>query len=810
MTHADSGDTSASTWQRVKSVFHEALEVDRDERKAWLDETCGNDERLHEEVTALLRAHDVDDAFIEPPDATVRISVTRSAVPTGDEISPGSRIGAYRIVDTIAAGGMGVVYLAERAAGDFDRKVAIKVLKRGLDTDALLHRFASERQALASLEHPGIARLLDGGALADGRPYLVMEYIEGIPVTRYCDQNRLTVTQRLHLFRRAIDAVWHAHRRLVIHRDLKSEHILVTPDGTPKLVDFGVAKLLDASTGHTVTGADSRPMTLEYASPEQIRGDEMTTATDVFSLGVVLFELLTGQRPHPVARQGSEVSVSSATRRRATLEVPAARASTAAARERVAEMPTDATLSDLAARRGTTPARLAARLRGDLDSILAQALEKDPDHRYASVEAFDRDLERHLTSEPIASRASSLAYRAARFARRHVVALMIAGAFATLLIASLVVLFTQQGVIERERDEAIEARIEADRVVEFLESMLASAEPGRGGPDATVRELLDESAERLSADLTSLPTVRARLHTTLGRSYQALGLFDTALEQYEIALELQRTLHGDHHPNVATCYSGIATLEYLRARYPEARVAIEAALAIRLRHARHPDPLLSRALSDLGAILRASGDAVGAREAYERAAEYVEVGSLIEADLLNNRANLARHERDYDTARNDMTRALEIRREHLPPDHPRILQSLTNVAALRSETGDAEGAEQSLREAVAVARRVLGAEHRDLAMMLGNLAMLVEVRGDHAEAERIRAETAAILEKALPDGSWRTSLTHCLRACSLVELGRPDEARRLFDEHLESVAAELGERQERVLRFRKVRATLDT
>ena len=810
MTDAAADDASASTWQRVKAVFHEALEVDRDERDAWLDEACGDDGRLHEEVSALLQAHDVNDAFIEPPDATVRISATQSAVPTGDEVSPGSHIGAYRIVDTIAAGGMGVVYLAERAAGDFDKKVAIKVLKRGLDTDALLHRFASERQALASLEHPGIARLLDGGALADGRPYLVMEYIEGIPVTRYCDEHRLTVTQRLQLFRRAIDAVRHAHRHLVIHRDLKSEHILVTPDRTPKLVDFGVAKLLDASAGNTVNEANSRPMTLEYASPEQIRGDDMTTATDVFSLGVVLFELLTGQRPHPVARDNSGAPVSSATRRRATLEAPAARASSAAARGGVAEAPPDTTLSELAARRGTTPARLAARLRGDIDSILAQALEKDPDHRYASVEAFDLDLQRHLRSEPIASRASSLGYRVARFARRHVVALVIVGAFAALVIGSLVVLFTQQGVIERQRDEAVAARVEADRVVEFLESMLASAEPGRGGPDATVRELLDESAQRLSADLTSLPSVRARLHTTLGRSYQALGLFDTALAQYEIALELRRALQGDHHPDVATCYSGIATLQSLRARYPEARVAIEAALSIRRRHASRPDPLLAQALSDLGAILRASGDAPGARDAYERAAEYVEVGSLIEADLLNNRANLARHECDYESAREHMSRALEIRRERLPPDHPRILQSLTNVAALRSETGDAEGAEKSLREAVAVARRVLGTEHRDLAMMLGNLAMLVEMRGNHAEAERIRAETAAILEKALPEGSWRTSLTHCLRACSLVELGRPDEARRIFDEHLDAVAAELGERQERVARFRRVRATLDT
>lgn len=813
------GPPPATRWSRIKTLFHEALERPAADRPAYLEEACGGDDELRREVESLLRSHETEDRFVEPPDAAARIEATRSLLPSAEAIVPGARVGAYRVLEKLATGGMGVVFLAERDADDFHKRVAIKVLKRGLDTEALLHRFAHERQALAALEHPRIARLLDGGALADGRPYLVMEYIDGIPITRFADERRLTIRERIRLFRRALDAVRHAHRHLVIHRDLKPDNILVTAQGEPKLVDFGVAKLLDAPPGFAPTAAELRPMTIEYASPEQIRGEEMSTATDVFSLGVILFELLTGKKPHaapPRTRRGGSTAhdnghapgpASRAALRRATLEQPAALASTAVVRVDVGENVGEAPLEGLASKRRRRPVQLARRLRGDLDCILAMSLEKDPAYRYASIEAFDRDLERHLEGRPVSSRAATLPYRTIKFVRRHAVPIAVASAFVGLLSVAFVAVLAQQSAIERQRDDAVRARAEADHVIEFLESTLASADPGRQGPDVPVRALLDEAAVRLTADLESIPAVRARLHMTLGRSYRALGQLDEALAHHRSSLELARELHGVDALETADAYTEIGTVEYMRSRFPQARDAIETALAIRLQHhTEDPDSGLARVYSDLGAVLRSIGHASEARTAFESALAHVEPQSLIAADILNNQGNLERLEGNGAIALRLLERSTAIRRELLPPDHPRLIQSLSNLGALLAQAGNAQAAESALREALASARRKLGNDHRDVAIILGTLGILLENSGDHASAEAVRAEAASIFDRALPEGSWRAAVTHCLRACSLSELGRYEEAQLLLDAHIESVANVLGAQHERVIRFRNVRA----
>ena len=332
----------------------------------------------------------------------------------------GRRIGAYRIIREIGQGGMAVVYLGERDDQNYRKQVAIKMVKPGIDTEQVLQRFRNERQTLAALDHANIVKLLDGGSSEEGLPYLVMEYVEGLPIDQYCDLNKLSIDDRLRLFREVCSAVQYAHENLVIHRDLKPANILIAKDGVPRLLDFGIAKLLNPECFQTalVTRTDWRPMTPEYASPEQIRGQAVTTATDVYSLGVLLFELLTGHRPYRSAGQ------SLLEMERLVCETDPEKPSAVINRteesvSRDGEDRTAITPESVSNQRGLQPAELQRRLRGDLDTIVMKALRKEPERRYGSVEEFSQDIERYLTGMPVQARKSTIAYRSGRFLRRH-------------------------------------------------------------------------------------------------------------------------------------------------------------------------------------------------------------------------------------------------------------------------------------------------------------------------------------------------------------------------------------------------------
>jgi serine/threonine protein kinase/tetratricopeptide (TPR) repeat protein len=393
-------------WKQIKEIFNAALDHPVDEREAFLDQTCGGDLSLRQQVERLINSHEQAGDFIED-----RAAASQDSLPTDEAATVqfdsmiGRQVGAYKLVREIGRGGMGAVYLAVRADREFRQRAAIKLVKRGMDTDFVIRRFRNERQILAALNHPNIARLLDGGTTTDGLPYFVMEYIEGMPIHRYCDTHRLTVAERLRLFRQVCAAVAYAHEQQVIHRDIKPGNILVTGDGTPKLLDFGIAKILDpdlAADTLDPTVTAMRLMTPDYASPEQARGEQVTDATDQYSLGVLLYELLTGQRPHQLGRRlPHEIAriISEEEPERPSRVVTRAREMTASDGRRAITLMPEAVSHD----RSSSPAELQRELAGGLDDIVMLALGKDPQHRYGSVDQLSEDINRHLQGLPVAA-----------------------------------------------------------------------------------------------------------------------------------------------------------------------------------------------------------------------------------------------------------------------------------------------------------------------------------------------------------------------------------------------------------------------
>jgi len=532
---------SLDRWQQIDTLFAAALERPADERTAFLRASCGQDPSLYHEVLALL-ASDTEAASVLGESATdfaaPLLPGLQEALGSETDLPAGARVGPYRIEGLLGRGGMGRVYLAERADGAFEKRVALKVVKRGMDTDEVLARFRRERQLLAGLDHPHIARLLDGGATEDGRPYLVMECVEGEPITAYADRHRLPLDARLALFEQIAEAVAYAHRNLVVHRDLKPSNILVTEDGQAKLLDFGIAKLLgDDDAAHTREGL--RLLTPEYAAPEQVRGEAVTTATDVYALGVLLYELMTGRRPCDLAGPGLLA------RERALLHAEPPR-------------PSAALVPEAAAARATTPERLRRRLNGDLDTIVLKALRREPERRYASVGALREDLRRAQRGLPVEARPESALYRAGKFVRRHRLGVAAATAFVLLLAGSVVALGLQQRQTARERDRAEAARARAEQTAGFLEGLFDAADPFAPERLDTLRarDLLARGQAAAERDLAEQPLLQAQLLGAIGRAYTRLGLYaeaEAVLRRALVreALAINRAALGDDHPAVA-------------------------------------------------------------------------------------------------------------------------------------------------------------------------------------------------------------------------------------------------------------------
>jgi eukaryotic-like serine/threonine-protein kinase len=540
-------------WRRIDELFHAAVERSADERRGFLEQACGADVSLRAEIEKLFRAHDRAEHFIESPPWLDETTIVLSD--TDEEPLAGHRLGAYEVIREIGRGGMGTVYLAARADTEFRKRVAIKLVTAGFDHRSIVQRFRNERQILAGLDHPNIARLLDGGTTASGAPYFVMEYIEGETIREHCDRRRLTTDERLRLFRAVCSAVHFAHQNLVVHRDLKPGNILVTADGTVKLLDFGVAKLLApmAQMGE-LTEATARVMTPEYASPEQARGETITTASDVYSLGVLLYELLTGHRPYRISSRSLMEVIE------AICEQEPTRPSTAVGR--TVTLPAadghpavTLTAETVSKARGSEPQRLRRELQGDLDNIVLKAMRKEPQRRYASAEQFSEDIHRYFQRLPVLARQDTLAYRTSKFMSRHRAGVAAAMLVVVALLAGAVTTLWQAHLARQERDKA-EHRFNQVRklasavLFDYHDGIekLPGSTPMREKMVKDALEYLDNLSAEGSGDETlqrELASAYEKVGDVQGAPYRAnLGNYTGALVSHNKALAIRAKLNS--------------------------------------------------------------------------------------------------------------------------------------------------------------------------------------------------------------------------------------------------------------------------
>ncbi|MFN0112043.1 MAG: protein kinase domain-containing protein [Blastocatellia bacterium] len=751
-------------YQQIKQIYLEAADRDPAERAAWLAEACGADQALRAEIEALLNEYAETAPFLEtpPPLPDFPLLLKRQSA---DELI-GQRIGPYKILREIGQGGMGAVYLAERADREFKQRVALKIIKRGMDTDEIIARFRHERQILAALDHPNIARLLDGGTTADGLPYFVMEHVEGEPLDGYCASHNLSLRERLELFRTVCGAVHYAHQNLVVHRDLKPANILVTAEGAPKLLDFGIAKVLNpALMSDTLmpTATSARPMTPAYASPEQVRGQAITTASDVYALGIILYETLTGQRPYEI--KGKELAEVV----QVVCESAPSRPSTAFIRTGTAKDKTDSTHDS------AETARWRKQLAGDLDNIVLMALRKEPQRRYASVEQFSEDLRRHLAGLPVIAREDTFRYRAGKFVRRNRLAVAAASIIAVLLSGFLVTTLVQAQRIARERDRAQLERDKAEKVSAFLVDLFKVSDPGEAkGNAVTARELLDKGAQEIGADLKDQPETQAKLMDTIGMAYDGLGLYPQALPLIEQSLATRQRMLGAAHAEVGDSLRNLAQVKFNQGEFEAAAEKSRAALEV-LRKAYGNEHLkVAQALSDLGLSLLFKGDAKGAEpysgEAVAILRKLPNVPAAVQLQTIANYGNVLRQNRKFAEATQAQEEALDLSRRTHGDDDPNTIITLGGLALLLSDTDNPAKnyarAEKCSREALERGRRILPAEHPQTIFNLIDLGGILIKQNNLAAAETTLREAYARAQNVLPAEHFRrTHAQHMLGRC---------------------------------------------
>ena len=733
-------EPDAARWHRVTELFHAAADLSPDEQREFLRSRSGGDESLVSEVEALLLEDRTPDSLLDRP-------LPEVARPLLGPEALEAHVGPYRVVRLLGEGGMGVVYLVERA--DLGSRAALKLLRDAWLSPSRRLRFQSEQRTLAQLDHPAIAQLHDAGALPDGTPWFAMEYVEGVPITEYCRARKSSLAERLRLFRAVCEAVQHAHRHAVIHRDLKPSNILVKPDGTVKLVDFGIAKqieALDPTTEPTRTGL--RLMTPAYAAPEQFEGKRLGVHTDVYALGVVLHELLTGVLPFDLAGTAPHEAA------RRILESEPVRPSVAA-RERL----------------GAGRAAWA-----DLDVLCLTAMQRDPARRYRSVEALIRDLDHHLHGEPLDARADTVRYRLGKFLRRHARAV----SAAALLALAVVGLSTFYAVRLVRARNAVAA--EAARTARIQRFMLQLFEGGTGevGPaaDLKVADLVDRGV-REARSLDADPAVQAELLQTLGGIAQNLGRLDQAEELLQDSLAKRRAHFGPDNAEVARSLVALGVLQSARARFDEAERLVREGLAMLRRHLPSADPAVARATSALGKVLENKGDYPAAIRTLEEAVRLQSGRPDGLADLSESLTELANsHFYAADYAKSDELnrRVIALDRQLYGDRHPHVADDLINLGAVQFEWGRYAEAERQDREALDIFRAWYGPDHPETASAQTLLARALVKLGRLDEAGTLLTLALATQERVYGKVHPRVASTLNELGHIAREQGRLDES----------------------------------
>ena len=803
-------------WQRVKEILHNALDLPRSGRAAFLDGACNGDLALRGEVESLLASYEEAGTFIEEPVA----AAPKLTPPMPENLGIGSDLGPYRIVQLIAEGGMGAVYQAVRVDDLYRKVVAVKIIRRGVFGEFALRRFDIERQILAHLDHPNIAKLLDGGATPDGRPYFVMDFIAGTPIDEYCDRHQLGIRERLNFFLTACSAVHYAHQNLVIHRDLKPGNILVTEEGALKLLDFGIAKLLDPDALGGGTEAPTlttvHAMTPEYASPEQLHGLQVTTASDVYSLGVLLYRLMTGHRPYAGDSRSIEELWEHIRNR------PPRRPSTV-----IAGSDDGVTPETVCSARNTRPERLQRQLAGDLDNILMMALRKEPERRYCSVEQFANDVRRHLQGHPVTARPDTIRYRAGKFIQRHRGGVFAAAMVVVTLIAGIITTSWQWHVANRERQRA-EQRFQdvrglANSVLFELHDAIVPL-PG----STAARELLIKRAQRYLDSLASEPGVDDSLQHERAMAYERigdvlglpvqpnLGQSAGALASYHRALEIERQLADHDYANItvlrrdmARIYNHVCRVEQETGKFKESLENCRESSRIQEEQLRlHPDDVVLRAdlattYSNMAGAYLALGDYAHTEEQRSQVLrEFQELHRMQPdnesflyglANAYHRMANLQEQTKHYAAARTNVLQAIELF-DQISARHPKDLLKRSDwtfaqqrLGSILISTGDLKGALSAFEQVLPIreqlqhldpkdarARMNLANSHASIGFVLLAVGQAREARA-HFEQQRKLDEELIRLD---PIGvAYSYSLSEALENLGRVALRLGDKER---------------------------------
>src|SRR6056297_54158 len=818
---------SPNQWKQLDTLLNRALELDRENRQKFIDEQSQINPEISTQLKQLLSIHDeaadilgnsVTEFFSPIMSATHSVTNSSNRNTTGIwHLDDGSIIGSYRIKKTLGRGGMGNIYLATRTDDLHDQPVAIKVLRSGLDSEDILRRFRQERQVLASLNHPNIARLIDGGVTQSGRLWFAMEYVDGVPIDEYCNQHTLTVSERIDLFLTVCQSVGYAHQNLVIHRDLKPSNILVESDGTVKLLDFGISKILSDDpewTDPNRTTRENRFLSPSYAAPEQVSGEHITTACDVFSLGVVLYRLITGHPPYTLK---SEISRS--VNFDSTPELPSR---CALGRE-----------PNYYKSLGEHASDIESHLMGDLDTILLMALHTDPQRRYTTVGQFSDDLNRHKNHLPVVARPDSAGYRLGKFIKRHRAGFVASVAAVIVLLGFIGLLLFQQSEIRAERNNAITERDKAVEVAAFLEDLLAASDPASGSTRSDtmmVRDFLDLGADRVQSELAAQPAVQAQMLNVLGNVNQKLGLYDKSKHLLDDALTIRSSLFAGDHPDVAESMNSLGNLLIKTEDFVVSEEYIEGALDMRIRLFGEMHEDVGKSYTALANLKNTVGDYDEAENLYRKSYNIHKVvfgvsdrktavattnlatilqrkGNLDEAEALhlealdqyeyilgadhpliatssNNLSQLYSERGDFDSAEIYARRALQIRRDTYGDEHPLTLSSLNNHASVLADLGQIDEAERLYLISLDLRKKQHGEESMQVAVALNNLAALLKNSGRYASSIPYYQESVAIALAVMGDRHPSIGILKSNLAAAIRLNGNLEEAERLYSNAL--------------------------
>jgi len=739
---------NSERWEKIGILFDEALKLDEPERTEFLQSACGDDIEMLEEVRSLIEADTNIPLVLKDNADAIKISRRLEY--------EGKVIGKYKIIKQIAEGGMGSVFLAERADGQFEQKVALKIIKPGMSSDEIIKRFQFERQILARLQHPNIARLYDGGLTDENLPYFTMEYVEGETIDEYCDKNNLSVSERLKLFIKVCGAIQYAHQNLVIHRDLKPWNIIIKKDGTVKLLDFGIAKVFtedDLPEQAALTRTGLHVMTPEYASPEQIKGEPVTTSTDIYSLGLILYKLLTGESAYEIkstsALELEKVICHTEPQKPSTI-IKTIRTQDNIKTERISSV------------RKTQADKLIKTLSGDLDNICLMALRKEPERRYPSVDRFQRDIVNYLEERPVWARQSTIRYRTGKFISRHKIS-VISAALLFLIVTLLTTFYMIQ--LRKERDKAELESQKAKEVAGFLKDIFKLSDPYEArGDTITVRELLEKGSQKIHRELSDQPDVKATMLDIMGQVYLNLGLYDKSEALLKEALDIRRKINSND-VDLGKSLNSVGQLYLTKGEYDKAEPILKEALSVYENLSEKDNENYVSAIDNAAWYSNVTGDFNRSDSLYDLAIKVLRNNYKDRSELLfitmNDLALNFHEEGKYEESESLFKEALELQKKFYgDKPHPEVSTTTYNLAELLRDKGNYDEAERMFQTSLDMDIRLNGPEHPDVAYSLQGLASIYRLKGNFKAAEKLYIQVLNMRRKFLgpehPDVAYAT------------------------------------------------------